>query len=204
MFAEDISEVFPESQKIEDITLPSIQKTLRARKNYWGIIFRGIARNCHNRLRETTLGELLSGRLRIFVVALWFLTVFVACFQELICAMATSSLRQNTSEELFLAGLREIRVIIARNNFWGINCVIISKGRVLDFRVFLDIFVKVFGSLHPLVLAVKPFFQEGKVLFGRAAKGSQSRQNRHVKAELSLSGFWSKSSLKNRGLFLRS
>ena len=33
--------------------------------------------------------------------------------------MAILSLRQNLSEELFLAGLREIRVIIARNNFLG-------------------------------------------------------------------------------------
>ena len=30
--------------------------------------------------------------------------------------MAILSLRQNISEELFLAGLREIRIIIARNN----------------------------------------------------------------------------------------
>ena len=44
--------------------------------------------------------------------------------------MAILSLRQNISEELFLAGLREIRVIIARNNFRGINCVIISERRV--------------------------------------------------------------------------
>ena len=87
-------------------------------------------RNCRNQLREITLGELFSGRLHNFVVALCFLTVFVACFQELIGAMAISSLRQNTSEELFLAGLHDICVIIARNNFRGINCVIISEQRV--------------------------------------------------------------------------
>ena len=56
---------------------------------------------------------------------------FAACFQQSICAMAILSLRQNISEELFLAGLRRIRVIIARNNFRGINCVIISERRVL-------------------------------------------------------------------------
>ena len=48
----------------------------------------------------------------------------------LICAMAILSLRQNTSEKLFLAGLREIRVIIAWNSCRGINCVIISERRV--------------------------------------------------------------------------
>ena len=31
--------------------------------------------------------------------------------------MAILALRQNISEELFLAGLREARVIIAQNNF---------------------------------------------------------------------------------------
>ena len=36
----------------------------------------------------------------------------------------------NISEESFLAGLRKIRVIIARNNFRGINCIIISEQRV--------------------------------------------------------------------------
>ena len=40
------------------------------------------------------------------------------------------SLRPNTSEELFAAGLRAIHEIIARNNFSGINCVMISERRV--------------------------------------------------------------------------
>ena len=44
--------------------------------------------------------------------------------------MAILSLRQSTSEELFLAGLREIRAIIARINFRAVNCVIISERRV--------------------------------------------------------------------------
>ena len=95
-----------------DCTYPTFIKYCAREK-----IIEDYSRNYHNRLREITLGELFSGRLCIFVVALCFLTVFVACFQELICAMAVLSLRQNTSEELFLAGLREISVIIARNNF---------------------------------------------------------------------------------------
>ena len=69
---------------------------LIVRKNSWGIVF---------------------GGLRNFVVALCFLTVPVACFQEWICAMAILSWRQKISEELFVAGLRQIRAIIARNSF---------------------------------------------------------------------------------------
>ena len=85
------------------VDYPPFRKHCAREKNYWGSIFRGIAWNCHNRLREITLGELFSGLLRILVVALWFLTVFVACFQELICAMAILSLRQN---------------ILQKNYFW--------------------------------------------------------------------------------------
>ena len=44
--------------------------------------------------------------------------------------MALASLRQSIFEKLFVVELREIRVIIARNNFWRINCVIISERRV--------------------------------------------------------------------------
>ena len=56
--------------------VPSIQKTTRARNNYWGIIFRGIARNCCNRLCECFFffaaggGGIVFVQLREFVVAL--------------------------------------------------------------------------------------------------------------------------------------
>ena len=62
--------------------LPSIQKTLRAHAK------RVLRHHCRKRLREITLGELFLGRLRIFVVAIRFLAVYVACFQEWMCAMA--------------------------------------------------------------------------------------------------------------------
>ena len=44
---------------------------------------------------KKTLGELFSGRLHNFIVLLRFCIVFVACFQESICAMAILPLRQN-------------------------------------------------------------------------------------------------------------
>ena len=56
--------------------------------------YSGIARSRRKRLRERTLGEVLSGRLRNLVVALCFLAVFVACFQESIRAMSILSLPQ--------------------------------------------------------------------------------------------------------------
>ena len=59
---------------------------------------------------------------------------FWTCFQESICAMAILPLHQNISPDLFLAWLRKIRVIIARNIFWGITCVIISERRVVFHR----------------------------------------------------------------------
>ena len=48
---------------------------------------------------ETTIEELFSEGLRE-IVALCFLCVFEACFQESICAMAILPLRQNISEEV--------------------------------------------------------------------------------------------------------
>ena len=68
-----------------------------------------------NRLREITLGELFSGRLRNFVVALCFLTVFVHASRSRSVQWPFLSLRQNASEELSLAGLRQNRAIIDRN-----------------------------------------------------------------------------------------
>ena len=44
-------------------------------------------------------------------------TILVACFYASVCAMAFASLRQSIFEKLFMVELREIRVIIARNNF---------------------------------------------------------------------------------------
>ena len=44
-------------------------------------------------------------------------TISVACFYASVCAMAFASLRQSIFEKLFMVELREIRVIIARNNF---------------------------------------------------------------------------------------
>ena len=44
-------------------------------------------------------------------------TTSVACFHASVCAMAFASLRQSIFEKLFMVELREIRVIIARNNF---------------------------------------------------------------------------------------
>ena len=98
-----------------------------------GIIFPGIARNCRNRFREITLGELYGGdcALLLLLSLSLFSYCFCACFQESICAMAILSLRQNISEDYFwLDGFHEIRIIIAQNHFRRINCAIISERRV--------------------------------------------------------------------------
>ena len=92
---ENIAQIPAENQAQE---CPPFRKH-RLRKNYRGKVFL----NCRNPLHEIPPRELFSGRLRSFVVARCFRTVFVACFQESICAMAIWSLRQNISEELFLA-----------------------------------------------------------------------------------------------------
>ena len=64
---------------------PSIHKTYRVRarkKTYWGIISRGIARTSRNRARRIIIGELFSGRLRNYVVALCLFSCFgcSSCF----------------------------------------------------------------------------------------------------------------------------
>ena len=61
---------------------PPFRKHCAREKMIEELFFRGTARDCRNRLREITLWELFSGRLRNFVVALCFLTVLVACFQK--------------------------------------------------------------------------------------------------------------------------
>ena len=66
--------------------------------------------------RKTLIEELFSEGLGEIAAIVCFTTVFVACFQKSICAMAILSLCLSISEELFLAGLCEARVIIARNN----------------------------------------------------------------------------------------
>ena len=44
-------------------------------------------------------------------------TYTISVLLKCVCAMAISSLRQSIFEKLFMVELREIRVIIARNNF---------------------------------------------------------------------------------------
>ena len=61
------------------------------------------------------LGNYFRGECAILLLLSAFSLFLVACFQELICAMAILSLRQSISEELFRAGLRKTRLIIARN-----------------------------------------------------------------------------------------
>ena len=58
-------------------------------------------------------------------------TISVTCFYVSVCAMSFASLRQSIFEKIFMMELREIRVIISRNNFWRINCIIISERRVV-------------------------------------------------------------------------
>ena len=101
---------------------------------FWieNFLFRGIARNCRNRLREKNSWGIVFGAIAqcccCFLLSCCF--KFCACFQESTCAIAILPLGQNISKEWFLAGLREVCVIIAKNRFWGINCVIISERRV--------------------------------------------------------------------------
>ena len=110
-----------------DVCLPF--RKHRARERISRNCFLRDCANYRNRLCERTLGELLSRRLRNLIVALCSFTVFVACFQESICAMVILSLRKISSEELFLAGLRKTRVIIARDDFWRFNCItILNRG----------------------------------------------------------------------------
>ena len=61
-------------------------------------------------------------------------TTSVAYFYASVCAMAFASLRQSIFEKLFVVELHEIRVIIARNNFSRVNCVIMSERRVNSLR----------------------------------------------------------------------
>ena len=58
-------------------------------------------------------------------------TISVACFLRICLRNGLCISAPKYLEILFMVELREIRVIIARNNFWRVNCVIISKQRVL-------------------------------------------------------------------------
>ena len=77
------------------------------RKNSWGLIFGAIA-------------QFGGGSLFFY----WF------CSMLPICAMAILPWHQNTSRELFPAGLRKARILIAPIHFSRINCVMFSEWRV--------------------------------------------------------------------------
>ena len=79
------------------VNIPPFRKHC-AREIIFEDFFLRYCSKCCNRLLEITLVELLLGRLRDLVVALCFLTVFAACFQEAIFAMALLPLCQNSSE----------------------------------------------------------------------------------------------------------
>ena len=74
---------------------------------YLGIIFRVVARNCRNELREMTLGELCCRDCAILLLPL-----LPYCFRRMILGITWR-------EELFLDGLREARVILERRIFEG-------------------------------------------------------------------------------------
>ena len=98
-------------------SIPSIQKTLRAQTK---ILRNHFLKDCANLLQSIARNnswEIVFGAIAQLCCCSLFLIVFVTCLQEPIGAMAMLSLRQNISEELFLAGLRETRVIIARSFF---------------------------------------------------------------------------------------
>ena len=87
--------------------------------------------------------------MRNYVVALRFLTVFAACFQESIRAMAILSVRQALSEEFFAAGSHEARFVIAQSNIKNLIALFFLNGRyrILSTCDFQSEVGEVFGEI---------------------------------------------------------